>query len=92
MSCRVAVLPTTHPSHHNPITHTQLWDLRHGDCVSTFTERYQVLSVAMADQGDQIYTAGIENEIKVWDLRKEELSMTLTVRVCEYGGGDMELL
>lgn len=65
--------------HH--LNNAQLWDLRQWECVSTFTERFQVLSVAMADQGDQIFSAGIENEIKVWDLRKEELSMTLQVRM-----------
>jgi len=26
----------------------------------------------------QVYTAGIENVVKVWDLRKEEVTMTLT--------------
>lgn len=25
----------------------------------------------------QVYTAGIENVVKVWDLRKEEVTMTL---------------
>lgn len=48
--------------------------------VSTFTERYQVLAVAFSDAGDQVYTAGIENLVKVWDLRKEAVVMELKVR------------
>ncbi|KAK9814586.1 hypothetical protein WJX72_008235 [[Myrmecia] bisecta] len=55
----------------------KLWDLRVKRSVKTFTEQYQVCAVAFADAGDQIYTGGIENVIKVWDLRKDDVSMTL---------------
>ena len=37
----------------------------------------QILSVAFSEAGDQIYTAGIENVVNVWDLRREEVSMSL---------------
>ena len=33
--------------------------------------------MAFADAGDRVYTGGIENEIKVWDLRKEEVVLKL---------------
>ena len=39
--------------------------------------RLQILSVAFSDSGDAVYTAGIENVVNVWDLRREEVSMTL---------------
>uniref|UniRef100_A0A7S1SP09 Anaphase-promoting complex subunit 4 WD40 domain-containing protein n=1 Tax=Tetraselmis chuii TaxID=63592 RepID=A0A7S1SP09_9CHLO len=55
----------------------KLWDLRVKRSVRTFNENYQVLSVAFSDGGDAIYAAGIENIIKVWDLRKEEVVMSL---------------
>jgi hypothetical protein len=38
----------------------------------------QILSVAFSEAGDQIYAAGIENVVNVWDLRREEVSMTLS--------------
>ena len=38
----------------------------------------QILTVAFSEGGDQIYTAGIENAVNVWDLRREEISMSLT--------------
>lgn len=37
----------------------------------------QVLSVGFADGGDQVYAAGIENVVNVWDLRREEVSLSL---------------
>lgn len=37
----------------------------------------QVLSVAFSDGGDQVYAAGIENVVNVWDLRREEVSLSL---------------
>ena len=44
----------------------------------TFFLRLQILTVAFSDGGDEIYTAGIENAVNVWDLRREEVSMSLT--------------
>eukprot|EP00951_Prasinocladus_malaysianus_P040542 scaffold467459_cov39-Prasinocladus_malaysianus.AAC.1 len=55
----------------------KLWDLRVKRAVRTFNENYQVLSVAFNDAGDQIFAAGIENIVKVWDIRKEEVVMGL---------------
>jgi WD40 repeat protein len=56
---------------------SQMWDLRVKRSVRTFNENYQVLSVAFSDGGDQIYAAGIEGVVKVWDLRREEVVTTL---------------
>ena len=55
----------------------QLWDLRAKRSVHTMSEEYQILAVAFGEAGDQIYTGGIENVVKVWDLRKVEVAMTL---------------
>ena len=42
----------------------QLWDLRSKRSVHTLSEQYQVLAVAFGEEGDQVYTGGIENSIK----------------------------
>ncbi|KAK9830919.1 hypothetical protein WJX81_004972 [Elliptochloris bilobata] len=55
----------------------KLWDLRAKRSVATFDERFQVVAVAFASAGDQVYVAGVENVIKVWDLRKAEVAMTM---------------
>lgn len=43
----------------------QLWDLRAKRSVHTLQETYQVTAVAFAEAGDQVYSGGIENVIKV---------------------------
>lgn len=43
----------------------QLWDLRSKRSVHTLGEQYQVLAVAFGEEGDQVYTGGIENSLKV---------------------------
>lgn len=50
----------------------RVWDLRTKKSVQTIHERFPITSVAFSDSGDQIYTAGIENVVKTWDLRKDE--------------------
>jgi Prp8 binding protein len=57
----------------------QLWDLRVKGSVKTFSEDYQVTAVAFADASDKVYTGGIDNTVRVWDLRKDETVMQLKV-------------
>lgn len=55
----------------------KLWDIRVKGCIQTFAEEYQVTSVAFADASDKVYTGGIDNTVRVWDLRKSEVVMEL---------------
>lgn len=55
----------------------KLWDLRSRGASKSLQERYQVTAVEFSEAGDQIFTGGIDNKIKVWDLRKDEVVMTL---------------
>ena len=43
----------------------------------SFDSSFQVLSVAFNQQGDQIVSAGIDNDLKVWDTRKNGLSFKM---------------
>jgi hypothetical protein len=36
----------------------------------SMTDSFQVTSTAFSEAGDQVYSAGLDNAIKVWDLRK----------------------
>eukprot|EP01025_Chloroclados_australasicus_P051481 TRINITY_DN5992_c0_g1_i4.p1 TRINITY_DN5992_c0_g1~~TRINITY_DN5992_c0_g1_i4.p1 ORF type:complete len:371 (+),score=33.74 TRINITY_DN5992_c0_g1_i4:43-1113(+) len=56
----------------------KVWDVRVKRSVQTLQEGYPILSVAFGEGGDQIYAAGIENTINVWDLRKEKISLKMT--------------
>eukprot|EP00898_Chlorokybus_atmophyticus_P005080 jgi/Chlat1/5573/Chrsp369S00849 len=55
----------------------KLWDLRVRGAVQTFPDKYQITAVSFSDASDKVYTGGIDNDIKVWDLRKTEVAMRL---------------
>lgn len=55
----------------------KLWDMRHRGCLQTFPDKYQITAVGFSDGADKIFTGGIDNDIKVWDLRKHEVAMKL---------------
>nr|XP_013998554.1 unnamed protein product [Salmo salar] len=52
---------------------TTLWDVRKKGAVHTFQNTYQVLAVTFNDTSDQILSGGIDNDIKVWDLRQNKM-------------------
>lgn len=45
-----------------------VWDLRTRKCAYSFRDKYQLTAVAF--NNDQVFVGGIENLIKVWDLRR----------------------
>ncbi|KAE8694868.1 U5 small nuclear ribonucleoprotein 40 kDa protein [Hibiscus syriacus] len=55
----------------------KLWDMRQRGAIQTFPDKYQITAVSFSDASDKIFTGGIDNDIKVWDLRKGEVTMTL---------------
>ncbi|KAK3444238.1 hypothetical protein EUGRSUZ_L00018 [Eucalyptus grandis] len=55
----------------------KLWDMRQRGAIQTFPDKYQITAVSFSDASDKIYTGGIDNDVKVWDIRKGEVTMTL---------------
>ncbi|KAI5401458.1 hypothetical protein KIW84_066068 [Lathyrus oleraceus] len=55
----------------------KLWDMRQRGSIQTFPDKYQITAVSFCDASDKIYTGGIDNDVKIWDLRKGEVIMTL---------------
>lgn len=43
----------------------KLWDLRHKRSTVTLKDQWQVTAVAFSDAGDQIFSGGLDNTIKV---------------------------
>ena len=46
-----------------------VWDPRSKHAVHTIKESYQVLSTSFSDDGSQVFSAGISNDVKCYDLR-----------------------
>lgn len=54
-----------------------IWDPRQKQSVSYFETEFPVTAVAFAEAGNEIYTGGIDNDIKVWDVRKQTVLYSL---------------
>ncbi|VDK80263.1 unnamed protein product, partial [Onchocerca ochengi] len=48
-------------------------DIRKRDPVTTLQNAYQITAVTFNDTAEQVIGGGIDNDIKVWDLRRNEL-------------------
>jgi len=56
---------------------TMLWDLRVRGHQINLQNEYQVLAVCFSDDSSQVFTGGIDNDIKVWDLRNQKVLYSL---------------
>ncbi|RMD44873.1 hypothetical protein DV735_g372, partial [Chaetothyriales sp. CBS 134920] len=54
-----------------------IWDPRQKAAVNYIETEFPITAVALAEQGHEIYSGGIDNDIKVWDARKLALTYTL---------------
>ncbi|CAO4383981.1 unnamed protein product [Caenorhabditis nigoni] len=52
-------------------------DLRSKQPVKTYVNRYQQTAVTFNDTTDLVICGGIDNMLKVWDMRRDEISYTL---------------
>jgi|APFre7841882793_1041355.scaffolds.fasta_scaffold07036_3 WD40 repeat protein len=55
----------------------KLWDTRVRGEVGCLTDNYQLTAVAYANDGNVVYTGGIDNCITAWDVRQMHKSMTM---------------
>ena len=56
---------------------SRLWDTRVRGEVGYLEDDYQLTAVAYANDGNVVYTGGIDNCITAWDLRRMHKSMTM---------------
>lgn len=54
-----------------------LWDPRQKYAAAWIETPFPVTSVALPEAGNEIYTGGIDNDLKVWDIRKKSVSYTM---------------
>lgn len=56
----------------------KLWDPRVRRSVAEFMNQYQVTSVCLSRDDQQVMSGGIDNDIKVFDVRKLDIAYTMT--------------
>ena len=54
-----------------------IWDPRQKRAVDYTETNYPITSIALAEAGNELYTGGIDNDIKVWDMRKKDVAYTM---------------
>lgn len=54
-----------------------IWDPRQKAAVDYIETDYPVTAVALAEAGNEIYSGGIDNDVRVWDARKLEVIYTM---------------
>jgi Prp8 binding protein len=55
----------------------QIWDPRTKEAVSFIETPFPITAIALSEAGNELFTGGIDNDIKVWDLRKQAVTYAL---------------
>ena len=55
-----------------------IWDPRVKRAVDFIETDFPITAVAIAEAGTEIYTGGIDCDIKIWDIRKKEVAYRMT--------------
>jgi Prp8 binding protein len=54
-----------------------IWDPRQKEALDFIETDFPVTAVALSEAGNEIFTGGIDNDVKVWDIRKKAVVYTL---------------
>ncbi|MCJ1311058.1 hypothetical protein MMC25_004728 [Agyrium rufum] len=54
-----------------------LWDPRQKTAVDFIESDFPITAIALSEAGNEVYSGGIDNDIKVWDIRKKAVAYTM---------------
>ncbi|OCL08724.1 WD repeat-containing protein [Glonium stellatum] len=54
-----------------------IWDPRQKQAIDFIETEFPITAVALSEAGNELYSGGIDNDIKVWDLRKKAVAYSL---------------
>jgi Prp8 binding protein len=55
----------------------QIWDSRTKDAVTFIPTDFPITAICLSEAGNELFTGGIDNDIKVWDMRKKAVTYSL---------------
>ncbi|KAI9090465.1 CG3436-like protein [Phlyctochytrium arcticum] len=56
----------------------KIWDPLSKHPIKSFENKYPITATCISDDGGMVFAGGIDNQIRAWDLRKDEVSYTLS--------------